>query len=283
MAEIANAHFSGFLIELPDDLDNNVIDHAVYTAGRMQDQRLLTTRVSKPANPSLQSACSLALREYGESALYDLDTGLSSPATGRQEKLLIIDVVREIGGVRGKKLLLLHINDESPELQHQIYVALATLHYQSDPDDQYIFGHKIEEEVQVVTALLAGMEDLYEVEEYALVHAALGNELDVRRDNMLLLISFLYPSIVMLDTRANIDLKVSEVRTFALEVLDNLLTADIKQIVLPLLDDLTVAERLEELFSKFPQDQLSLQERLMRSWKPTLTPRFTGPKVACCI
>lgn len=116
MAEIANAHFSGFLIELPDDLDNNVIDHAVYTAGRMQDQRLLTTRVSKLANPSLQSACSLALREYGESALYDLDTGLSSPATGRQEKLLIIDVVREIGGVRGKELLLLHINDESPDL-----------------------------------------------------------------------------------------------------------------------------------------------------------------------
>jgi len=115
--------------------------------------------------------------------------------------------------------------------------------------------------VHIITALLAAMEDLYEVEKYALLHAALGSELDMRRDNMLLLISFLYPSIVMLDTRANIDSKVSELRTFALEVLDNLLTGDIKQIVLPILDDLTVAERLENLFSKFPQDKLSPDER----------------------
>ena len=261
MAEIGDPHFSGFLVELLDDIDNNVIDHAVYAAGRMKDERLLTTLVNKLANPSLQAACSLALREYGDSALFELDTGLSSPATGRQEKLLIVDILREIGGMKGTEILLLHIDDEPPELQHQIYLALATLHYQSDADDQYIFGNKIEEEVHIITALLAAMEDLYEVEKYALLHAALGSELDMRRDNMLLLISFLYPSIVMLDTRANIDSKVSELRTFALEVLDNLLTGDIKQIVLPILDDLTVAERLENLFSKFPQDKLAPDER----------------------
>ena len=35
----------------------------------------------------------------------------------------------------------------------------------------------------------------------------------------------------MLDTRANIDSKVAEHRVFALEVLDNLLTAEVKEIV----------------------------------------------------
>ena len=72
------------------------------------------------------------------------------------------------------------------------------------------------------------MEDLWQVEKYELVHRALGNELDVRRDNMLLLVSYLFPSIVMLDTRANIDSKVAELRVFALEVLDNVLTGEIK-------------------------------------------------------
>ena len=105
------------------------------------------------------------------------------------------------------------------------------------------------------------MEDLYDVDEYNLLHSALGNELDVRRDNILLLSSFVFPSIVMLDTRANIDSKVAELRIFALEVLDNLLTGEIKQIVLPLLDDLTVSERLAHLSSKFPQDQLEPGDR----------------------
>ena len=51
----------------------------------------------------------------------------------------------------------------------------------------------------------------------------------------------------MLDTRASMASKVSELRVFALEVLDNLLTNEIKPVVLPILDDLSVSERLAQL------------------------------------
>ena len=261
MSEIGDPHFSGFLVELLADLDNEVLEKAIYAAGRMRDLRLLNELVDKLSNPVQQVFAGNALRQYDEAALYELDAGLSSPESGRVVQLHMIDIVREIGGTAGMKILLRHIDIEQPELQHQIYVALATLHYQSDPDDQYIFGNKIEEEVQIITFLLAAMEDLYGKSEYRMLHAALGNELDVRRDNMLLLISFIFPSIVMLDTRANIDSKVVELRTFALEVLDNLLTGDIKQIVLPVLDDLTVTERLEALADKFPQEHLEPKAR----------------------
>ena len=61
----------------------------------------------------------------------------------------------------------------------------------------------------------------------------------------------------MLDTRANLDSKVSELRVFALEVLDNVLTAEIKQIVLPVLEDLPVSARLKALSPRFPQASLS--------------------------
>ena len=48
---------------------------------------------------------------------------------------------------------------------------------------------------------------------------------------------------------------------FALEILDNLLTGEIKQIVLPLLDDLTVAERLEQMSVRVPQKTLTADDR----------------------
>ena len=105
------------------------------------------------------------------------------------------------------------------------------------------------------------MEDLKNDPRYETLHAALDSELEVRRDNMLLLISFLFPSIVMLDTRANIDSKVADLRVFALEILDNLLTGEIKEIVLPLLDDLTVAERLEHMSERFPQEKMDPDTR----------------------
>ncbi|MEX1236817.1 MAG: HEAT repeat domain-containing protein, partial [Pseudomonadales bacterium] len=54
---------------------------------------------------------------------------------------------------------------------------------------------------------------------------------------------------------------VSELRVFALEILDNLLTTEIKEVVLPILDDLTVSERLQQLSERYPQQQMSPDAR----------------------
>ena len=65
----------------------------------------------------------------------------------------------------------------------------------------------------------------------------------------------------VLDTRASIASKVSGLRVFALEVLDNLLTNEIKPVVLPILDDLSVSERLAQLDERFPQVHMNAQDR----------------------
>lgn len=262
IGEIGTGHFSGYLVELLDSLETQVVEKAVIAAGSLHDSRLVNILVQKLAVPSLQGTTALALRQFGETALYDLDIGLKSPEANRQEKIHMIDTIREIGGERAIQILLRHIEIEHPELRHKIYLSLASLHYQADPDDQYIFVNKLDAEVQVITWLLAAIEDLKNEERLATLHNALSAELEIRRDKLLLLVSFLFPSVVMLDTRANIDSKVQELRVFALEILDNLLTGDIKQIVLPLLDDLTVAERLEMMSARFPQQRLSVEERL---------------------
>jgi HEAT repeat protein len=262
IGEIGSGHLSGYLVELLDNQDPQVMDKAIIAAGALHDSRLVNILVQKLSIPSLQGTTALALRQFGEAALYDLDIGLTSPEASRQEKFHMIDTIREIGGERAIEILLRHMDLDQPELRHQIYLSLASLHYQADPDDQYIFVNKLDAEVQLITWLLAAMEDLSREEGYETLHDALANELESRRDKMLLLISFLFPSIVMLDTRANIDSKVAELRVFALEILDNLLTGDIKQIVLPLLDDLTVAERLEIMSDRFPQERMSAEARL---------------------
>ena len=151
IAAIGDPHFSGFLVELLDDPDNTVVERAIYAAGRLKDTRLLNVLVGHLSNPALRASANNALRQFAAAALFDLDNGLSSPETGRQEKLHMIEIVREIGGVPGIGILLRHIDIEQPELRHQIYLGLAALHYQADPDDRYIFGNKIEEEVHTIT------------------------------------------------------------------------------------------------------------------------------------
>ncbi len=261
MGDIGSQHFSGYLVELLEDPVSEVLENAIYSAGLIKDSRLINLLVAKLSISSLLPYASAALRQFGEAALYDLDIGFTSPEADRQVKLHIIDIVREIGGVKATEILLRHIDVRQPEIRHRIYLSLAGLHYQADPDDQYVFVNKLDDEVHNITWLLAAMEDIAGIRKYQLLHSALAHELDVKRDSMLLLISFLFPSIVMLDTRANLDSKVAELRIFALEVLDNLLTGEIKQIVLPILDDLTVSERLSLLSQKFPQEKMSPEAR----------------------
>ncbi|MCB1644283.1 MAG: hypothetical protein KDI36_02470 [Pseudomonadales bacterium] len=261
IGEIGSADMSGFLMELFEQTNETVLTQAIYAAGQVRDPRLLNKLVAQVSNPSLRGPASMALRQYGEAAVWDLAEGLISPLTSRQDKLRIIEIISEIGGEQAVNVFLNHLDHDTPEIQHQIFLGLAHQHYQAAPDDKYLFVNLLDAEVRQITFLLASMEDLYLHEQYRQVHAALGAELDVRRDNMLLLVSFLFSSLVMLDTRANIDSRVSELRIFALEVLDNLLTPEIKEVVLPLLDDLSVGERLAILAGRFPQQQLGPGER----------------------
>lgn len=261
LSDMSSTRFSGYLTELLDDPDTTISERAIFAAGQIRDERLAGLLVQKMGNATLQAAAHHALKQYGEVALYELELALTSPESGRQEKINIMDTIREIGGPEAVQILLRQIDVDSPDLRHQVYLALAHLHYQADPDEQYVFADKLNEEVANIAWLLASMEDLYQSGPYQLVHNALGSELDVRRDNLLLLCSFLFPSVVMLDTRANIDSRISDLRVFALEVLDNVLTTEIKQVVLPILDDLTVAERLRYLQEKFPQEKLEPSTR----------------------
>ena len=179
-----------------------------------------------------------------------------------KEIYLILDIVGEIGTPQSIRILCRLVTLQSPEIKHRIYLALANLHYQADDNDKYIYASLVEEEVNLITWLLAAIEDLAVDGDYGIIQRALTTELDQHRDNMLLLISFLYTSVVMLDTRANIDSNVMDLRIFSLEVLDNILNSEIKQIVLPILEDLSVTEKLEILCMKFPQVRYSAQDRL---------------------
>ena len=261
IAETGAPYFSGYLVELLEDIDSLIVERAIIAAGNLLDPRLINILVKKLAIASLQATTSQSLRHFGEAALYDLDEGLTSPEATRQEKSHIIETIMEIGGGQAIEILLRHLEIAQPELQHKVRLSLAKLNFQAEPDDQYIYVNSLDEEVQLITWLLSAIDDLRDEPRFETLHAALASELEVRRDSMLLLISFLFPSIVILDTRANIDSKVAERRVFALEVLDNVLTSEIKQIVLPLLEDLTVAEKLEQMSVRFPQRKMDVEER----------------------
>jgi AAA family ATP:ADP antiporter len=261
IGEIGSTEFSHYLAPMLNDSVIRVVRESIFAAGKLKDPDLLAAIVSHISNPNFQGAASIALRQYGDSALYELEANFNAKTSTRQEKIRVIDIVRDIDAQRSREFLIRHLKTQNPEIRHALYLALASIHYQADADDKYLFVNFLDFEVKAIARLLAANIDLDQETEYAPLRDALSNELRVRLDNMLLIVSFLFPSIVMLESRANIDSKVADHRVFALEVLDALLSPDIKQIVIPLLDDIPPRDQLEALNTSYPQRKLNPEAR----------------------
>ena len=261
IGEIGSTDFTFYLAPLMNDEVTSVVREAILAAGKLKDPDLLSAIVAHISNPNLHGVAGVALRQYGDSALYELEARFNATSTSRQEKIRIIDIVKEIDAKRSREFLIRHLKTPKPELRHALFLALASTHYQADTDDKYLFANFLDSEVKSITRLLAASVDLNLEPDYTPLRDALNNELAVRLDNMLLIVSFLFPSIIMLETRANIDSKVTDHRVFALEVLDNLLTPDIKQVVIPLLDDIPAIDKLEALNTSYPQRKLNPELR----------------------
>ena len=258
---IGAAKFSPYLKPLLHDEAVSVVKEAIIAAGKLKDPELLSHVVSHISNSNLQSAAGIALRSYGDLALYELEAKFDATNTTMQEKLRLIDIVCEVDIKKSNEFLIRHLDTTSPELRHAIYLGLASGHYQASPDDKYLYVNILNVEVKAITRLIAANIDLGRLPDHDQLRRALLNELDIRLDNMLLLTSFLFPSIAILNSRANLSSNIPDRRVFALEILDNLLSPDIKRIVIPLLDDITPAEKLEALNASFPQRKLDPESR----------------------
>jgi hypothetical protein len=261
MGDLGGDQFFDFLIELMQDPDTRVIEQAIIAAGQGQDTRLIGRLVNLLNSPRYRGCAGLALQRFGKSALYELDIAFNSLTATRPVKCKILEIIQKPKDPLAQQTLLRYLGAGQLGLRHVVYLGLANLHYQANADDHWRFVSRLHEEAKAATWLLASMMDLHDREAYEHVAAALRSEFDVHRDNLMLLASFIFGSAVMMNSRANIDSNVADLHIFALETLDNLLSREIRLIMIPLLEDLTISERLTKLQVYYPQASMAPEDR----------------------
>ena len=147
-------------------------------------------------------------------------------------------------------------------MRHAVLNELAVNHYQVSDGGDASVHQEIEREAESIAWVLAGIEDLRLLEGMTLVTDALEQEARNGRDRILLLLSFLFPSQVILDAKDRLASDDKDIQAQGLEVVDNIVTRDLKTMALPLLDDIPVSQQLVHLREQFPQESLNKQARL---------------------
>ncbi len=158
----------------------------------------------------------------------------------------------------------LHDHLDYPEyrIRTEILHALCRSGYQAPAADApHVLG-QLKAEAALCAGVLAAQADLGSGDAVGLLQSALGEVMAQCRTRVFYLLSFLYDRRSVLQARDNLSLASADRRAYALELLDALVSSDLKRLVLALLSDVPPGQRAHPIHALFPQQPFCRLARL---------------------
>jgi HEAT repeat protein len=250
------------LSELLHDPSPSVRIAALVAAGKTKRVELWQGIIENLNHPDYLSTAFAALRNIGEPVVDRLEELFKRTGTNRATQILIIKLYHSIGGTRAIRHLRSRINFPDFEIRMQVMLALSKLNYKANHPEQIMIRQTIESNVETMVWIMAGIQDLEPEIRARHLLEALQAELAEKKEHIFLLLSLIYDAQTIRLIRTHIESGNSQSKAFALEISDMIVSAEIKEILLPLFDDITVQERLALFRYRFPQERLSCLERI---------------------
>lgn len=253
LAEIKVRNFFQPVLELLQDDNIRVRVAAVEAAGAMQSPELIPSLIYKLAHPDTGQAAVRALAGYGPA----IERTLFRVLENKEENIVIRRRIPRILGQIGEQAavdhLLNNLDARDPELRVAIAKAAAKIRERVPrvrvADE--ILDREIRLEIREAYQSLAIIEDLG-LERTELLPEALFVRHRTRLALAFRLLAVRYPAKTIQLVYSNLDSESKAMRANALEVVDNVLSKEESRLLLPLLEDISAADKARagaELFT----------------------------------
>ena len=200
----------------------------------------------------------LILLEAGDISIPELEKYFT-PATNSQLLVRIIEIFAKIGSKRAKSILVKQINFPKRKVQLAIIRGLYFCRYQANEQELPIIRKKLENVIENILWFLAALSDIKEEKNTLRIIQALDMEKVENYETLFRLLSFMFQARIIELIKKNI---IGENTIFALEIIDNFISPDIKQLIIPLFDNISDNQRIKKLKNIFPQEKMSFSQRL---------------------
>jgi HEAT repeat protein len=240
LVEIRVRNFYQPVLQLMRDPSIRVQTAAIAAAGEMQSPELIPALIYKLAQRETAHAAGRALVRYGEGVLEILGKVLAQPHEDINIRRQIPRILAQLGSKRALDLLLAHLEVADPGLRREVARAavrvrdrLGALVVAREPVEAIITR-----EVRDAIQLLAAIEDLGQQSKgSALLHDSLNERVEWAKDRIFRMLAIIYPSKTVELVCGNLTSSSPNVRSNAVEVLDNMLSKGVKRVLIPLLED----------------------------------------------
>jgi AAA family ATP:ADP antiporter len=265
LGEVGVRTFYQPLVPLLRDDDPQVRREALLAAGQLKNPRLWPLVLEGLGAPQVRGAAIVALVAGGESVLPELKAAF---AQGRQERAILLRLAQICGRIRGDRVIALlkdRMDFPDQDVRSQVLRSLSRCGYRARGEEVTLVQGQIKAEVADATWTLAAWVDIGpdgDDEAVLLLQEALAVKLAQNRARLFYLLSFIYDAPTILRARDNLTYASAEKRAYALEVIDILISQELKGLLLPLLSDLPPSQCLQSLRASFPQPKLDRHRRL---------------------
>ena len=246
------------ILGLLDSTDKNVKSAAITLAGKLRTQKMISKLISLLESVEYYNTAGTVLLDMGDKVLPALNEYFEK-CVQPVILLRIIELYGKFGSAPARAYLIKNINYPNREVQQAVIYAMYFCKYQAEPEDVDTIKQKVSETVENITWIMSALEDIEDEKNTLKLFQALDIEKQNNLEQLFLLLSFIYEPRIIALIQKNI---IGKNTIFALEIIDNFFSQDVKQIVSPLFDDMSAVQKIKKLSYFFPQNKFSFSDRL---------------------
>jgi len=254
------------LILLLNDPLPEVKRAAMRAARNIRQKEVHQLIISQLSDPSLVEIAVSLLQGFGETVLQGLESSFQKNEKNQSLRIRIIRLYGKIGGSKAVKFLRERINSHDALISHEAIKSLVGLNYRCNSCEIPVIKQAIEKEVGTLVWIIASLFDTYHY--YGKEHPnelqkALGVELDNKKENIMLYLSLIYKRETIEYLEQNLFKTSNQASGYALEIVDITLDEDLRELLQPIFEDISLSDKLTKYKNRFPQAKTSFLQRLI--------------------
>lgn len=245
-----------FLIELLNDSEPKVRNTAIRSSVKKWNTEVIYSLIENLGNPVYSNQSMNTLILIGPKTLPMLDSAFYRSNQSTQVMLRLVQVMGKIGGARAKDILWNKIDYPNKVIVSQVLLSLGECGFKAGVSQITRIKYAIETDIADIRWNLSAIQEVGEEGFNSQIVNSLRGEIKNDIEHIYMLLAMLYDTRSIQLVKENIDSGTTEGITYAVELLDVFLSDQLKQRVIPILDEIPDYERISKLDMFYPRVKL---------------------------
>ncbi len=234
---------------LINDSSSNVSKYAIESASRLGRKEFIPVVIQKLSNPATRKDAAMALKKFGTQALAPLEKYMGNRRNDMDARKAIPEVLAQIGTQKGADILVHELEKKKNELDTELIDALEKI--RTEKPSIHISKNAVKKKtllkIKQYCQSYIRVHELKPTTKNDFLRMNLKKESETTLMNIFKLLALFYPHEDITKAYQNIKTGTKNAIAYAVELLDNILKKDLRDIILPIIEDIPQREKEKKL------------------------------------